>query len=1101
MRRVSLLAGLGLLLAAPTGQAMPVNPDARVQLEQPSGAEFPVRAFGDEWYHGYETLEGYTVVRDADGAWVYARSTAGGDLVPSAVRPSASPPAGTEPHERDEDRVELAESLSARAVSGPEAQGSPAPLNEGAQSSLVILAQYSNQASLGTTPAEWSSRFFGLADSVSDYYDEVSYGELQIDPAAESHGVSGDGVVGWVTVNTNHPNVRDTATQAFASQQAARDAINAADPWVDFSSYDLDSNGSVEAHELHITVIPAGYEASDNICRQNAAANQVWGHKAWTIPFVTTPVVDGVWAGGDYTMFGEKHCAGGERLATLGIMVHEIGHDLDMPDLYDTDKVGPSSGGVGHWSVMGHGSWLALPNSAPGTHPPHLDAYLKSFQGWLTPTAITGPRRVTLTQAETSASAVRVGAPGASEYFLVENRQKHGYDQALPGCGLVVWHVDETQSGNADDARRLIDLEEADNHADHPYDAGDAFRLTPFTEATSPGSNLNDGSASHVRMRHPDGSCSPAMSAHFSRGAGQPSNDDFSARTVISGDVVNRVSDSNAGASTENGEPLFATGGGASVWYRWTASASAPTTITTAGSAFNTVLGVFQGSTLAGLTPLASNNDDPSGGQQSRVTFNAVQGTRYYVAVDGHNAGSGAAEGPVQLHLTHFDTPPVAVADATAFAEDAPATAIDVLGNDTDSTPGPISIRGATDPAHGTTVVTGGGAGLTYQPDANFCGQDTFSYSLNGGSSALVTVSVSCVDDPSSAAADLRTVQEDAAGTDLTVLVNDFDVDNLPVITAHSDPAHGAASHTSSAVYYQPEPDFCGDDSLTYTLAGGSSAAVSVTVACVDDRPEPGADELVVTEDDPPTLLAVLDNDRDIDGGPMSIAGISDPPRGAAAADPGGLTYRPDADFCGSDSFTYSLNGGATGPVNVTVVCVDDAPRAAADAFHVALDSPGQTLHVLSNDSDVDAGPKFIDSVSTPPHGVVGLLPGGLGLTYRPAAGYCGTDSMTYVLNGGARGAVSISIPCPDRAPPQTRIGSRPGKRTSSRSARFTFVSTETGSRFRCNLDAAGYRSCPSPKVFRGLKPGPHVLRVTATDRAGNEDPTPAVYRWRVTGR
>ena len=105
------------------------------------------------------------------------------------------------------------------------------------------------------------------------------------------------------------------------------------------------------------------------------------------------------------------------------------------------------------------------------------------------------------------------------------------------------------------------------------------------------------------------------------------------------------------------------------------------------------------------------------------------------------------------LTVVAVDDPPVAVNDSATVLEDAAATAVPVLTNDTDVDGGPITIGSASDPANGTVVITGGGTGLTYQPDPNYCNAppgttpDTFTYTLNGGSTATVSMTVTCVND------------------------------------------------------------------------------------------------------------------------------------------------------------------------------------------------------------------------------------------------------------------------------------------------------------------------------------------------------------------
>ena len=115
----------------------------------------------------------------------------------------------------------------------------------------------------------------------------------------------------------------------------------------------------------------------------------------------------------------------------------------------------------------------------------------------------------------------------------------------------------------------------------------------------------------------------------------------------------------------------------------------------------------------------------------------------------------GGSTATVSVTVTCVDDPPVAVDDAATVAEDDPATTIDVLANDTDVDGGPIAIDTVTQPANGTVVITSGGDGLTYQPNPNYCNDpagatpDTFTYTLTpGGSTATVSVTVTCVDDP-----------------------------------------------------------------------------------------------------------------------------------------------------------------------------------------------------------------------------------------------------------------------------------------------------------------------------------------------------------------
>ncbi len=130
------------------------------------------------------------------------------------------------------------------------------------------------------------------------------------------------------------------------------------------------------------------------------------------------------------------------------------------------------------------------------------------------------------------------------------------------------------------------------------------------------------------------------------------SNNLFANRRVITGTSTN-VSGSNIGATREAGEPnVRSVSGGKSVWWTWTAPSNGTTVITTAGSSFDTTLGVYRGNTVNSLTSVATNDDESRSVFTSRVSFNAVAGQAYQILVDGYQ---GAA-GEIKLALNHSAT-------------------------------------------------------------------------------------------------------------------------------------------------------------------------------------------------------------------------------------------------------------------------------------------------------------------------------------------------------------------------------------------------------------------------------------------------------------
>jgi VCBS repeat-containing protein len=170
------------------------------------------------------------------------------------------------------------------------------------------------------------------------------------------------------------------------------------------------------------------------------------------------------------------------------------------------------------------------------------------------------------------------------------------------------------------------------------------------------------------------------------------------------------------------------------------------------------------------------------------------------------------------------------------------------------------------------------------------------------------------------------------------VLGNDTDGDNDPLTAVgYTAPQHGTLSHNADGSFsYTPASNFNGQDSFTYRANDGSTdsspATVTITVNPVDDAPAAVGDLAKVRENSRATTIAVLANDTDVDGGPKSVAALTQPAHGSAAIPGGGagVTYTPARGYCNTskggvpDTFSYTLNGGSRAIVAVSVTC---APR------------------------------------------------------------------------------------------------------------------------------------------------------------------------------
>jgi hypothetical protein len=164
---------------------------------------------------------------------------------------------------------------------------------------------------------------------------------------------------------------------------------------------------------------------------------------------------------------------------------------------------------------------------------------------------------------------------------------------------------------------------------------------------------------------------SGTVALNIAGAAPAPANDSFVNAIVLTG-TAPFTSGTNEGATKEPGEPRHGgANGGKSVWWRWTAPVTTTITITTDGSDFDTVLGVYTGNAVSALNLIAG--DDDSGiGLDSKVMFNAVAGTTYSIAVDGFGADSGN----ISLSIFPPATPPPNdnFANAIVLTGDAPAT-------------------------------------------------------------------------------------------------------------------------------------------------------------------------------------------------------------------------------------------------------------------------------------------------------------------------------------------------------------------------------------------------------------------------------------------
>ena len=434
-----------------------------------------------------------------------------------------------------------------------------------------------------------------------------------------------------------------------------------------------------------------------------------------------------------------------------------------------------------------------------------------------------------------------------------------------------------------------------------------------------------------------------------------------------------------------------------------------------------------------------------------------VEPNRYALRVLAQDTLLGIGGTRVVVTVVDANDPPEAHDDRAITPEDQAVT-VDVLANDGDPDGDSLRVLGVSDAARGRVEIVGAGSLVRYSPDADYHGEDHFTYVVEDGGgladTAAVAVTVLPVNDAPEAHDDRATTPEDQPVT-VDVLVNDGDPDgdSLRVLSV-SDAARGRVEIVGAGrlVRYSPDTDYHGEDHFTYVVEDGGgladTAAVAVTVLPVNDAPE-ARDDRATTPEDQPVTVDVLANDGDPDGDSLRVLSVSDAARGRVEIVGAGslVRYSPDADYYGEDHFTYVVEDGGgladTAAVAVTVLPVNDAPEARDDRATTPEDQP-VTVDVLANDGDPDGDGLRVLSVSDAARGRVEIVGAGSLVRYSPDADYHGEDHFTYVVEDGGgladTAAVAVTVlPVNDAPRP---VGSIPHQQLDEGAGHVTLVLT-----------------------------------------------------------
>lgn len=397
----------------------------------------------------------------------------------------------------------------------------------------------------------------------------------------------------------------------------------------------------------------------------------------------------------------------------------------------------------------------------------------------------------------------------------------------------------------------------------------------------------------------------------------------------------------------------------------------------------------------------------------------------------------GSTSGTIDVTIDPVNDAPVAVND-TATTEEDIAVTIDVLSNDETGAANEddeLSVQDATDGADGTTTINADGT-ITYVPDTDFFGTDSFTYTVfDGTDTAQATVNITVTEAPESVAAGNGALEtaEDATTPvtiDLSTLVTVISGD-APTFSIQTNGSLGNATLTGSILSYTPDADEFGSDTVVYTATnneGSDSGTISVSISADNDAPVAN-DDTAGTSEGTAINVPVLNNDStgaDNEDDVLSVASVTAGANGTTSVNADGtIRYTPDPNFNGTDEFTYTINDGtdtsASATVTISVTAVNDPPVANPDSASTDEDE-SVAIDVLENDTT--GGPDELDTLT-----VVDAADGANGtttvesdgsITYIPADDFNGTDTFTYTLSDGTnttQGTVTVTVNSVNDAP------------------------------------------------------------------------------------
>lgn len=383
------------------------------------------------------------------------------------------------------------------------------------------------------------------------------------------------------------------------------------------------------------------------------------------------------------------------------------------------------------------------------------------------------------------------------------------------------------------------------------------------------------------------------------------------------------------------------------------------------------------------------------------------------------DGSAASAPASIAISVLPANDAPIANPQSVHGDEDT-AIPLTLSGSDLDADTLAFSI--VRPPTRGT--LSGTPPNLTYTPNPDQNGHDEFTFQASDGTlqsaPAQVDIEIHPVNDPSVAHATTVQAVEDTM-IPITLTASDLENDSLS-FSILSPPAHGTLSGTPPTLQYTPHTNVTGADSFTFHCNDGNldsdEATITIEIAPINDPPVASPQSVNATEDSPVNVALA---GSDVEQSPLAFAIVGAPSHGTLTGLPPDVTYSPNPDFNGDDTFTFKANDGEWDSEPATVMIhvspANDLPVASPIQ---ATGSEDSAIPVTLTGSDVDGQSLSFAIVTQPAHGTLGGTPPHL--TYTPATNFNGADNFTFKANDGEGDspvAVADITVLPANDPPQ----------------------------------------------------------------------------------